>query len=483
MPSRLPLVVLLVLVLAALGHAASKERVLGSYIFHRHGDRSAKAWKPVNLTALGAAQVHSSGVFYRDRYLSDSGRFRIAALSRDTAVPAQLSVSSPHDVVLHNSAAAFLQGLYPPTALAAERLANGSRIQAPLNGYQYIPVNGPADSEAAAAALSPLQVEDSAWLQGGSGCSRSQVSSNAYLTSLDYRRDYDDSRAFYQSLLPVINRTYDDAAATFKNAYSIFDLINAASIHNSTIPSSDLVTPAVRSRLYHLASVHEWNLAFNTSQPVRAVAGAVLAVQVLNSLQALVDARPNAPHLNAQFGPYGTFMAFFGLAQLPIVSSDFMGICDYASSMAFELVTSSDAATVAPQDIFVQFSFANGSAADNGLKLFPLFGQDKLALPWLEFKTAMSSFAVADSKHWCDFCGNTGGKCAAYQDSASGASSSSSHDSGVSKPVAGVIGALVTLVVILALQAAVMLIGGLRLVRKSTVQKNSHLSDVSTLKA
>ncbi|PHH79881.1 hypothetical protein CDD82_2106 [Ophiocordyceps australis] len=482
MPSSPPLVVWLVLLLAALGHAANKERLLGSYIFHRHGDRSAKAWKPVNLTALGAAQVHSSGVFYRDRYLSGSGRFHMAALSPETAVPAQLSVSSPHDVVLHNSAVAFLQGLYPPTAAAADRLANGSLIQSPLHGYQYVPVNGPADSEAALAAPSSRQLEDSAWLQGGSGCSRAQVSSNDYLTTPDYRRDFDDSRAFYQSLLPVINHTYDEAAATFKNAYSIFDLINAASIHNSTIPSSGLVTPAARSQLYHLASVHEWNLAFNASQSVRAIAGAVFAGQVLNSLQALVDARPDAPYLNAQFGPYGTFMAFFGLAQLHAVSSDFMAICDYASSMVFELVTSSDAATVAPQDIFVQFSFANGSAADSGLKLFPLFGQNKLALPWPEFKTAMSSFAVADSKHWCDLCGNTSGKCAAYQASGSGPSSSSSHDSGVSKPVAGVIGALVTLVIILALQATVMLIGGLRLVRKSTIQKN-HLTDISAIKA
>lgn len=38
---------------AALGQTLSNETVLGVYMFHRHGDRTAKAWPPANLTDLG----------------------------------------------------------------------------------------------------------------------------------------------------------------------------------------------------------------------------------------------------------------------------------------------------------------------------------------------------------------------------------------------------------------------------------------------
>ena len=61
----------------AVSAAASNERVVGVYVFHRHGDRTAKAWNPVNLTALGADQVHASGAFYRSRYVASDAGFRV----------------------------------------------------------------------------------------------------------------------------------------------------------------------------------------------------------------------------------------------------------------------------------------------------------------------------------------------------------------------------------------------------------------------
>ncbi|KAK2606140.1 hypothetical protein QQS21_003423 [Conoideocrella luteorostrata] len=456
--------------LAAAAAADSNERILGVYIFHRHGDRTAKAWAPVNLTALGADEVYSSGAFYRSRYVQSDASLRVSGISPDVAVLSQLSVTSPKDAVLHNSASVFLQGLYPPTR-QAETLANGSKIVAPLNGYQYVPVDAISDAATA------NKAENQGWLQGSSGCDKGVASSNSYFNSADYKKTFDDSKNFYQSLLPVINSTYNSDAATFKNGYTIFDYINVAKIHNASIPSTDLITNDTFSRLYNLASIHEWNLAYNASEPVRAIAGSVLAGQIIDSLQAIIDGAKGASKFNVQFGAYGTFMAFFGLAQLPKASPDFYGICDYASSMTFELYTTSTAAKPAAADINVRFLFANGTAAAStgGVKQFPLFGQDKTSLSWNDFKSGMSKFAIADTKHYCDLCGSTSGTCASNSTTSkgdgNGASTQSNNDSGngVSKPVAGVIGALVTLVVILGLQAAVMLLGGLRLVKKSTL--------------
>ncbi|KAF4966764.1 hypothetical protein FSARC_5581 [Fusarium sarcochroum] len=452
------------LFLSSLSSFAVAEDVLGLYIFHRHGDRTAKAWKPVNFTALGADEVHSSGAWYRDTYVSEDAERKIKGLSTDSAVVSQLDVTSPVDAVLQNSALVFLQGLYPPTK-QVETLANGSKIEAPLSGYQYIPI---ASVESAA---SDKNSESSAWLQGNSGCTNAEASSNEYFSSSDYNQIYKDTKKFYQDLLPVIEKTYGKKAANFQNAYTIYDLINVARIHNSSISSDDLLTESTLDKLYNYASIHEWNLAFNRSEPVRAIAGSVLAGQILEALEPIAEGK-KAPKVNIQFGAYAAFMAFFGLADLDKTDSDFMGVVDYASSMAFELVTNATKPTA--DDVSVRFYFANGTAAENTPKLFPLFNGKETTISWKDFKDGMNEFAIEDTKHWCKVCGNTDGTCASGSDdgdddSASSQSSSGGSGNGVSKPVAGVIGALVTLVVILGVQAAVLLLGGLRLVKKSTL--------------
>ncbi|KAJ4271765.1 hypothetical protein NW762_000471 [Fusarium torreyae] len=451
------------LFLSSLSSFAVAEDVLGLYIFHRHGDRTAKAWKPVNFTALGADEVHSSGAWYRDTYVSEDAERKIKGVSADSAVLSQLDVTSPVDAVLQNSALVFLQGLYPPTK-QAETLANGSKVEAPLSGYQYIPI---ASVESAA---SDKNSESSAWLQGNSGCTNAEASSNEYFSSSDYKQIYKDTEKFYQDLVPVIGKTYGKDAANFQNAYTIFDLINVARIHNSSIPSDDLLTESTLDKLYNYASIHEWNLAFNRSEPVRAIAGSVLAGQILEALEPIAEGK-KGPRVNVQFGAYAAFMAFFGLAELDKTNSDFMGVVDYASSMAFELVTNATKPTA--DDVSVRFYFANGTAAEHTPKLFPLFNGKETTISWKDFKDGMNEFAIEDTKHWCKLCGNTDGTCASGsdddEDSASSQSSSGGSGNGVSKPVAGVIGALVTLVVILGVQAAVLLLGGLRLVKKSTL--------------
>ncbi|CVK83914.1 uncharacterized protein FMAN_01171 [Fusarium mangiferae] len=449
------------LFLSSLPSLAAAEDVLGIYVFHRHGDRTAKAWKPVNFTALGADEVHSSGSWYRDTYVSKDASRKITGLSPESAVLSQLDVTSPVDAVLQNSALVFLQGLYPPTK-QFETLANGSKVEAPLSGYQYIPI---ASVETAA---SDKNSENSAWLQGNSGCTNAEASSNDYFSSSEYAGVYKDSESFYQDLLPVINGTYGKDEANFQNAYTIFDLINVARIHNSSISSDDLLDEPTLEKLYNLASIHEWNLAYNSSEPVRAIAGSVLAGQIIEALEPLAEGK-KGPKVNIQFGAYAAFMSFFGLAALDKVSSDFKGVVDYASSMAFELVTNATNPTA--DDVSVRFYFANGTAAQHTPKMFPLFGKDETTISWKDFKTGMSDFAIEDTKHWCKLCGNNDGNCASSSDDDSTSSQSSSGGSGngVSKPVAGVIGALVTLVVILGVQAAFILLGGLRLVKKSTL--------------
>ena len=225
-------------------------------------------------------------------------------------------------------------------------------------------------------------------------------------------------------------------------------------------------------QLQTLADTHEWGLAYNESEPIRAIAGAVLAAQILDSLNTTVTSSLSASssqRLGVQFGSYGTFMSFFGLANLTAASEDFKGIADYASSMVFELVTNAtvngtDApTTVDPADVSVRFLFSNGSASDaNAPQEYPLFGQSETLISWDDFVTNVQGFAIGDTQSWCQACGNTTGTCASSSSSASSSSGSISAGAAAAAGVCSMLG----FVLLLALGAA---LGGYRLVKKNKV--------------
>jgi len=154
-------------------------------------------------------------------------------------------VTAPVDNVLQNSATGFLQGLYPPVGQTVQALANGDKVQAPMDGYQLIPVNTLSTGAGS---------EDAGWLQDATACYSAKVSSNSYFSSIEYARLLDSTKDFYTSLVPVVNGTLNTKDITFKNAYIgtyplscpgefrltklVYDLINVTTIHNSSIPSS-----------------------------------------------------------------------------------------------------------------------------------------------------------------------------------------------------------------------------------------------------
>ncbi|KEY70080.1 hypothetical protein S7711_07864 [Stachybotrys chartarum IBT 7711] len=434
----------LALVLATIAaRPAAAEQVLGLYVFHRHGDRTAQARQPVSLTPLGLRQVVSSGAFYRGRYVAADAPRRICGFSSDEAVWTQLGATSSLDPVAQKSVFGFLQGLYPPVNAAVAISANGTRVAVPLLGYQYVPINAPEDGVMADKA------EHIRWRLARDGCA------NAEASSLD----------FYRSLSPFLNGSVPRDKANYNHSYPIYDVVNAASTHSSLLAPKELLTRATLDRLFALASTHEWNLAYNTSEPIRSIAGAVLAGKIMKALEAIVMGCPDAPRFHVDFGDYDVFMAFFGLAALPRASLRFYGICDYASSMAFELVT--NATQLSAEHIGVRFYVSNGTAVEEDLTMYPLFGQDTQTLPWLVFKAGMSEFAVQDAEHWCQVCGNTGTECVTAGSGGTEAPSEPCEiNGGISNGLAGAIGVIVALVVLLCLEAAVMLIGGLCLVKK-----------------
>ncbi|KAL8907681.1 MAG: hypothetical protein Q9207_001249 [Kuettlingeria erythrocarpa] len=443
------------------------ETILGVYIFSRHGDRTPKTTPPANLTELGYRQIFTSGTYFRNRYIAFNASSRIAGVNSDIVKHSQITASAPLDTVLMNSAQGFLQGLYPPVGseLASDTLRDGRLVQAPLNGYQLIPIQ---------TVTSGTGSEDSAWLQGSSNCALAIVSSNEYYSASDYNDMLATTGDLYESLTPLINATFGPEAISYKNAYTIFDLLHVASIHNATLPTSPLLTTSTLARLRTLADHHEFNLAYNATEPIRAIAGSTLAAQIVQGLNGTISTQGKSK-ITIEFGAYASFLSFFGLAGLttvPNTADAFYGIPDYASTMTFELFTTADATPFpAVEDLQVRFLFHNGTTDETSKPTpYPLFGQAATELKWMDFAAGMNRFAVGGQEQWCKACGNSTGVCATAAasrvDSGTEGNGSSGSGEGITNIVAGVIGAMVTLTTILAAEALVMLFAGWRVVRK-----------------
>lgn len=220
-------------------------------------------------------------------------------------------------------------------------------------------------------------------------------------------------------------------------------------------------------RLRDYASTLEWHLAYNETDPVRAIAGKVLANLVMDALEPIVEGDPDAPLLNVQFGTYADFTSFFGLARLHKTDVRFFHIVDYASSMAFELVT--NATDPKPDDISVRFFFSDGVAGENELEPFPLFATSKLLLPWKEFASSMQSISIQSANHWHDLCEVPSGS--SNERLINAPRKPSKIGMFISKPIAGLLGAMSALATVSALTTAVMLMGGFKLVRKANWDK------------
>lgn len=213
------------------------------------------------------------------------------------------------------------------------------------------------------------------------------------------------------------------------------------------------------------------------------LAGEVL--KYMNSTITSGKAGSSANKFGIQFGAYATFMSFFGLADLPKANQDFTGVCDYASSMVFELFTNADVSNGFPSenDLQVRFLFHNGTASNSSEPIvYPLFGGDADAVSWNDFSAGLGKFAVSSTEQWCKACGNSTGTCAPYASNNNNNNPSATENNGghhMSAAIGGVIGAFVTLVVVLLTLAAVMLLGGLRLVSKKTLANARGASPTS----
>lgn len=435
-------------IVAGLSATAAADTVFGALVFTRHGDRTAKFFNNAVLTNLGADQTYNSGAFFRNRYIANGSEYQIAGISADKVNPGQVWASAPDSGVLYESATHFLQGLYPPLGTAdGQELSNGTETYAPLGGYQFILVNGEDTN-------SP----DTIWLQGSTGCPAFTTASSSYSQSAAYQSLMNSTTSFYSQFSDILGPIIGTSNLTYKNAYTIFDLLNVASIHNITV-APNISTSALDEARY-LADAHEFNAVYNSTQNMRSISGQTLAGQILSQLNNTVYSNATHQKFTLLAGSYDLFQAFFGLTNLTSASPNFYGLPAYAAQMVFELfVPDSNASfpTSPSTDLRVRFYFKNGTQSD--IEQFPLFGTQDQDMSYGDFVSELGARSVGKLPQWCGMCGSTEAFCVAANQTSdstspssggagSSSSSSGSHGSSLSNAAAGGIGAGVTLGVV-----------------------------------
>jgi len=325
---------------------------------------------------------------------------------------------------------------------------------------------------------------------------------------------YEDSYSFYQKVgHELLEGVLDEGSWNFLNAWNIYDYCNYMNKHNKAANAwlalstdgvnnlqllrsyanaqqfrwygmyraslcHDLHRP--RSKVVALHITNNWFCVGNldavnnlTSAPYTAssgsistVAGNFLSSQLLGQLQQAINYKSQYYKLNLLFGDFQPLMSLFALLYLPPWNEGFYGIVDFASVAAFELFSytdgSGDAAFPESEDLMVRFLFQNGT--DGDLQSYPLFGNgpDGIDMTWLGFQAAMYNLVPGSNGDWCTVCQATSLFCSYYNASLSETASLLETHPPVTPVIAGVIGALVSLMVAGLIFGAVMLFGRFR---------------------
>ncbi|KAI9679544.1 MAG: hypothetical protein M1817_005566 [Caeruleum heppii] len=469
------------------------ETIHGSVAFTRHGDRTPLVLEEpsarTSLTPLGARQLSSAGSFFRNRYLMPEGSsnassangFEIRGLSKNVIDNSQLYAIAAGEAYVSNSAHAFFQGLYPPTTSdtggnnSVSLLANGSNVEAPLGGYQYPQIF-------TVSARDPSSI----WIAGDANCPQYSISRARYYDTDAFVETHRATRPLYTGLdRGILDGVVPNVAVGYYNAYNIYDYVNYGYVHNITIRNNISETDFQQLRI--LADRHEYAIngnltasGFQRGDMIRAIAGRTLATHVVALLTDNVQSRGTSEKLNLMFGSHEPFLAFFALTQLPQLNPNFYGLPDYGSSMVFELYSSGNTTSYPDSaDLMVRFLFRNGTAANEDLQSYPLFGRgpSQVDMPWSDFLSSMGDLTVGQVGDWCNICGSPNTFCALYGRSGfrgnNGNGRSNDVVRGMRAPVAGIIGAATALGVVFLALAATMLFGGLRFRRSPHGHRSS----------
>jgi len=219
---------------------------------------------------------------------------------------------------------------------------------------------------------------------------------------------------------------------------------------------------------------------------VKSIAGRSLATQILSTFYNAITMEGRTNKLNLWFGDFEPMVSFAALAGLTSEQNAiFYNVPPFGSSYVFELVSmlpEGDPDTTFPNssDMYVRFFFQNGTDEYSRATAYPLFGRSpsQILIPYTEFVTGLSKFSLSGIKEWCVTCGSYSIFCPAFTGVDNSSASGNVRRHGLSPAIAGVIGAVVALVVAAILFGLLMAIAGFRVHR----QGGKKRSDIAGFK-
>ena len=466
-----------------------RSEVVSTFMFTMYGDNTPWALGAPALTSLGAQQLYGAGSNMRARYVTgESDAADIFSTIRNIS-PYQLSndeitILSSDSQYISASAQAFMQGLYPPlegvfnsTYVSGQSmLANGTNVIAPLNGMQYPNIQ----------TLSSYDL-NSVWLAGSDSCPSYDSMAIAYYESPTFEAIEATTQTFYDGLVPsFLDGVFANSSVGYWDAYYIWDYLNYASIHNGTVANVLLPSDLTEARI--LAT--DWVFARNTNtsasgtsqgDQVGVIAGKTLAARILEAFYTTINTQGASDKMTLLFGSFEPMIAFATLAGiLSEQNSVFYDLPQPGSSFVFELLAlrEADIGTYPEtSDLYVQFLYQNGTDPNSELVAYPMFGnspsQTRMSLA--DFIASMESIQVLNIETWCNACQSNSIFCPAFTNTDDSGTLGTSTHHGLNPVIAGVIGALVALVVAALLFALLLLIFGLRL-RKTHSKRRSELN-------
>ncbi|KAG6909270.1 hypothetical protein DXG01_001332 [Tephrocybe rancida] len=335
-------------------------KVLGVVLLIRHGDRqgfyqSPTTYTPSNtiLTPLGNQQEFQLGSKLRQLYLNASSPSYINGMNSSLVNDAQFRVRADaggEAGVILNSALSLLQGLIPANSDFKTTLANGSTIEAPLNGYQTF-----------------------------------NTATSAVYNSTEFKAKAAEYSGFLTSLKPYL----DGRPVTLENMASpIYDFMNVQSIHNAdfakALPAGYLETAR------YLADFHEYRV-FSDPQlsGIRNIAGQTIIPSIISGFQSILSETDPVKFVYHAIS-YKPFISLFNMTKVVEVN--------YAAVLALEARQPASGAPV------LRFNFVNDTESD--FKTYSVLGSSS-DVPLSDFINYLQPAAIDSLPKWCSVCANT----------------------------------------------------------------------------
>ncbi|KAJ5120452.1 Histidine phosphatase superfamily clade-2 [Penicillium bovifimosum] len=430
------------------------EKVWGVFAFTVHGENKPSAIaSSQTLTDNGANDLVAAGSAFRSRYVSTAGGSGtgIQNISPIILDPNDVDVLSTTDQSIVGSAQAFMQGLYPPLGsmdISSTQGANGSTVQGSLSGYQYprIVTVGKADPQ-------------SLLVTGQTGCNMYDAAEAEYRESEEVVDITRDTETFYEKLRSLaLSRVYDESSVTYTNAVQISEYLDYELVHNASLLETLNEADVRRARL--LADQYMWSTnsqesssGGSTIKAARPIAGQTLATSILEAFDLNVQESGDRQKMTLLFGSDEPLVALSSLTGLASQSQpNFFSRLVRGGSFVFELYSFEDRNNMFPSypgidSLFVRFMLHNGTDNSTNFEAYSLFahGPSHASIPYTEFRSELETFAVTTAQEWCLRCNSDAVFCNGVMEQ-SALEPTTKKD--VSPAVAGVIGAIVTLVVV-----------------------------------